>query len=181
MDRSVLRVGAERAVRKGTVDSRRWPSAVRWSAGARSDTSPRRPMRTAQFGWTTTVPHSHVGLHFAMARAVASMSFRPRRDVGSMRGARSPILESMKWAVQVRRAATTMRRHVHFISDVFRQRPENQKENWAGHSSERAVDDDDDELRNKKTPTPCLWQAPASTQKTKRKTRPAIAMCVCRC
>ena len=26
----------------------------------------------------------------------------------------------------------------------------------------------------KKTPTPCLWQAPASTQKTKRKTRPAI-------
>ena len=26
----------------------------------------------------------------------------------------------------------------------------------------------------KKTPTPCLWQAPASAQKTKRKTRPAI-------
>ena len=25
----------------------------------------------------------------------------------------------------------------------------------------------------KKPPTPCLWQAPASTQKTKRKTRPA--------
>ena len=29
-------------------------------------------------------------------------------------------------------------------------------------------------LRNKNPPTPCLWQAPASTQKTKRKTRPAI-------
>ena len=29
-------------------------------------------------------------------------------------------------------------------------------------------------LRNKKTPTPCLWQAPASTQKTQRKTRPPI-------
>ena len=126
MDRSVLRVGAERAVREGTVDSRRRPSAVRWSAGARSDTSPRRPMRTAQFGWTTTVPHSHVGRHFAMARKVASVSFRPRRDVGSMRGARSSILESMKWTVQVRRAAITMRHHVHFNSDVsslFKQDP----------------------------------------------------------
>ena len=29
-------------------------------------------------------------------------------------------------------------------------------------------------LHNKNPPTPCLWQAPASTQKTKRKTRPAI-------
>ena len=29
-------------------------------------------------------------------------------------------------------------------------------------------------LRNKNPLTPCLWQAPASTQKTKRKTRPAI-------
>ena len=29
-------------------------------------------------------------------------------------------------------------------------------------------------LYNKNPPTPCLWQAPASTQKTKRKTRPAI-------
>ena len=44
-----------------------------------------------------------------MARKVASMSFRPRRDVGSMRGARSSILESMKWAVQVRRAAIPVR------------------------------------------------------------------------
>ena len=34
--------------------------------------------------------------------------------------------------------------------------------------------DDDCELHNKNPPTPCLWQAPASTQKTKRKTRPAI-------
>ena len=33
---------------------------------------------------------------------------------------------------------------------------------------------DDDELLNKNPPTPCLWQASASTQKTKRKTRPAI-------
>ena len=33
---------------------------------------------------------------------------------------------------------------------------------------------DDGELHNKNPPTPCLWQAPASTQKTKRKTRPAI-------
>ena len=38
----------------------------------------------------------------------------------------------------------------------------------------RFVDVDDDEFHNKKPPTPCLWQAPASTQKTKRKTRPAI-------
>ena len=29
-------------------------------------------------------------------------------------------------------------------------------------------------LHKKNLPTPCLWQAPASTQKTKRKTRPAI-------
>ena len=29
-------------------------------------------------------------------------------------------------------------------------------------------------LHNKNPHTPCLWQAPASTQKTKRKTRPAI-------
>ena len=29
---------------------------------------------------------------------------------------------------------------------------------------------DDDELHDKNPPTPCLWQAPASTQKTKRKT-----------
>ena len=36
--------------------------------------------------------------------------------------------------------------------------------------------DNDDELHFflKKTLTPCLWQAPASTQRTKRKTRPAI-------
>ena len=33
---------------------------------------------------------------------------------------------------------------------------------------------DDDELRDKNPHTLCLWQAPASTQKTKRKTRPAI-------
>ena len=36
-----------------------------------------------------------------------------------MRGARSSILESMKWAVQVRRAAIAVRHHVHFNSDVF--------------------------------------------------------------
>ena len=36
-----------------------------------------------------------------------------------MRGARSSILESMKWTVQVRRAAITVRHHVHFNSDVF--------------------------------------------------------------
>ena len=47
------------------------------------------------------------------------MSFRPRRDVGAMRGARSSILESMKWAVQVRRAAITMRHHAHLHSGVF--------------------------------------------------------------
>ena len=29
-------------------------------------------------------------------------------------------------------------------------------------------------MHYKNPPTPCLWQAPASTQKTKRKTRPAI-------
>ena len=29
-------------------------------------------------------------------------------------------------------------------------------------------------MRNKNPPTPCLWQAPASTQKTKRKARPAV-------
>ena len=52
-----------------------------------------------------------------MARKVASMSFRPRRDVGSMRGARSSILESMKWNVQVRHVAITVRHHVHFNSD----------------------------------------------------------------
>ena len=37
--------------------------------------------------------------------------------------------------------------------------------------------DYDDELHNTNPPTPCLWlcwQAPASAQKTKRKTRPAI-------
>ena len=33
---------------------------------------------------------------------------------------------------------------------------------------------EEEELHNKNPPTPCLWQAPASTQKTKRKTRPAI-------
>ena len=33
---------------------------------------------------------------------------------------------------------------------------------------------DDGELHNKNPPTPCLWQAPVSTQKAKRKTRPAI-------
>ena len=36
------------------------------------------------------------------------------------------------------------------------------------------IGDGDGELHNKNPPTPCLWQAPASTQKTKRKTRPAI-------
>ena len=35
-------------------------------------------------------------------------------------------------------------------------------------------EEEEEELRNKNPPTPCLWQAPASTQKTKRKTRPAI-------
>ena len=54
-----------------------------------------------------------------MARKVASMSFRPRRDVGSMSGARQSILESIKWAVQVRRAAITVRHHVYFDSGVF--------------------------------------------------------------
>ena len=33
---------------------------------------------------------------------------------------------------------------------------------------------DDDELLNKNPPTPCLWQASASTQKIKRKTGPTI-------
>ena len=36
------------------------------------------------------------------------------------------------------------------------------------------LDDDDGDLHNKNPPTPCLWQAPASGQKIKRKTRPAI-------
>jgi len=36
------------------------------------------------------------------------------------------------------------------------------------------VNEEEKELNDKKTPTPCLWQAPASAQKTKRKTRPAI-------
>ena len=35
-------------------------------------------------------------------------------------------------------------------------------------------DDGDDEFHFKKTPTPCLWKAPASTQKTRRETRPII-------
>ena len=76
---------------------------------------------TANFTFSLILglPWSHVGRHFAMARNVASMSFRPRRDVGSMRGARSSILESMKWTVQVRRAAITMRHHVHFNSGVL--------------------------------------------------------------
>ena len=45
-----------------------------------------------------------------------------------------------------------------------------------GKAAYRAASEsmDDGELRNKNPPTPCLWQAPASTQKTKRKTRPAI-------
>ena len=47
------------------------------------------------------------------------MSFRSRRDVGSMRGARLSILESMKLTVQVRRAAITVRHHVRFNSDIF--------------------------------------------------------------
>ena len=33
---------------------------------------------------------------------------------------------------------------------------------------------DDSELRNKNPPTPCLWQAPARTQKTKREARPSL-------
>ena len=33
---------------------------------------------------------------------------------------------------------------------------------------------EEEELYNKNPPTPCLWQAPASTQETKRKTRPAV-------
>ena len=33
---------------------------------------------------------------------------------------------------------------------------------------------DDNKLHNKTPPTPCLWKAPASAQKTKRKTRSAI-------
>ena len=37
-----------------------------------------------------------------------------------------------------------------------------------------APEEEEDEFHNKNPPTPCLWQAPASTQKTKRKTRPAI-------
>ena len=55
-----------------------------------------------------------------MERKIASMSFWPRRDVGSMRGAQSSILGSMKWTVQVRRAAITVRHHVHFNSGVLR-------------------------------------------------------------
>ena len=47
------------------------------------------------------------------------MSFRPRRDVESKPGARSPILGSMKWAVHVRRAAITIRNRIHFNSGVF--------------------------------------------------------------
>ena len=40
-------------------------------------------------------------------------------------------------------------------------------------SGTAGVADDDYELQNKNPPTPFLWQASASTQKTKRKTRPA--------
>ena len=55
-----------------------------------------------------------------MARTVASTSFRPRRDVGSMYGARSSgILEFIKWTVQVRRAAITVRHTVHFNSQQW--------------------------------------------------------------
>ena len=44
-------------------------------------------------------------------------------------------------------------------------------------SFETSLSDDDEQLmivvvlHNKNPPTPCLWQAPASTQETKRKTR----------
>ena len=44
---------------------------------------------------------------------------------------------------------------------------------WNG-AGRPMIDADDDELYYKNPPTPCLWQALASTQKTKRKTRPAI-------
>ena len=40
----------------------------------------------------------------------------------------------------------------------------------AGHHTT----EEEGKLHNKKLPTPCLWQAPASTQKIKRKIRPAI-------
>ena len=36
-----------------------------------------------------------------------------------------------------------------------------------------ALNVDDDALHNKNPPTPCLWQAPASTQKTKKKKKQA--------
>ena len=50
------------------------------------------------------------------------MSFWPRRGVGSMRGTRSSILESMKWTVQVRRAAITVRHHVHFSTVALKKK-----------------------------------------------------------
>ena len=88
-------------------------------------------MRTAQVRLNDNRrPHSHAGLYFVMARNFASMSFRPRRDVGSMRGARSSILGFMKWIVlQVRRAAiTVVRHHVHhFNSDVLTNSTRNAK------------------------------------------------------
>ena len=61
-----------------------------------------------------------------------------------MRGARSSILESMKWTVQVRRAAITMRHHIHFNSDVF---------------AARTVPD---------------WQAPTHQHQNPKENRPAI-------
>ena len=42
------------------------------------------------------------------------LSLNSSREVGSMRGAQSSILESMKWTVQVKRAAIAVRHHVHF-------------------------------------------------------------------
>ena len=40
--------------------------------------------------------------------------------------------------------------------------------------TEDASEEEEEELPQKNPPTPCLWQAPASARKTKRKTRPDI-------
>ena len=65
------------------------------------------------------VPHSLTGLHLAMTRNAASMSFRPRRDAGWMRGSRLSILKSKQWTPQIRRRAAITVRSNPLFSGLF--------------------------------------------------------------
>ena len=117
------------------------------------------------------VPHSVTGLHLAMTRQVALMSFRLRRDAGWMRGSRLSILKSKRWTPQIRRRAAITVSSNPLFSGRFPSgcgsraralyRYPNRPSMMIIHYTINP-------------PMQCLWQAPASTQKTKRKTRPAI-------